>query len=194
MLRINQRAESQPMQLAQMSFSCLLAGALLVAAGTAKAQQAAPSDVPQRTTATYANWVLACDTQPGPPPQKTCEIVQMVQAQQQGRAVPFSRIAVMHPVRGQPVKLMIEVPTNVTLSTNVRIQTVDADPGVAAPFARCAPSGCFVDFELKDDVLKKFRTASGNGKITYADVNGHDVVVPLSFSGFSQAFDALAKE
>jgi invasion protein IalB len=90
--------------------------------------------------------------------------------------------------------LVTQVPTNITLSANVRIQTADADPGVAAPFARCAPTGCFVGFELKDDVLKKFRAASGNGKITYADVTGHEVVVPLSYSGFDQAFEALAKE
>jgi len=62
------------------------------------------------------------------------------------------------------------------------------------PFARCAPIGCFADFELKDDVLKKFRAASGNGKVTYADVAGHEVVVPLSFVGFNQAFEALVKE
>jgi invasion protein IalB len=192
-----------PVQSEKKSVPWLLAGAVLLAlSSAATAQQArtpalpepAPNEVPQRTTASYANWVLTCDTQAGPPPQKTCEILQMVQAQAQGRTVPFSRIAVMQPVKGQPIKLVIQVPTNVALSRNVRIQIADADPGIAAPFARCASAGCFADFELKDDVLKKFRAASGNGKVTYADVAGHEVVVPLSFSGFSQAFEALAKE
>jgi invasion protein IalB len=156
--------------------------------------QPTPNEAPQRTTASYANWVLTCDTQAGPPPQKTCEILQVVQAQAQGRTAPFSRIAVIPPVKGQPIKLVMQVPTNVTLSRTVRIQIADADPGITAPFARCAPVGCFADFELKDDVLQRFRAASGNGKVTYADVTGHEVLVPLSFSGFSQAFDALAKE
>jgi invasion protein IalB len=176
------------------SVSWLLAGALLLALSSAATAQQPPNEVPQRTTATYANWVLTCDTQAGQPPRKICQILQMVQAQAQGRTTPFSSIAIMHPVKGQPIKLVIQVPTNVTLSTNVHIQTADADPGVAAPFARCAPSGCFVDFELKDDMVKKFRAASGNGKITYADVTGHEVAVPLSFSGFDQALEALAKE
>jgi invasion protein IalB len=158
------------------------------------APQPAPSEVPQRTTATYANWVLTCETQAGPPPQKTCEIAQMVQAQAQGRTMPFSRIGVLPPLKAQPSRLIFQTLTNVTLSKAVRIQTADADPGIAAPFARCAPIGCFADFELKDDVLQKFRASSDNGKVTYADVTGHEVVVPLSFSGFSQAFDALAKE
>src|SRR5262249_36149236 len=136
-----------------------------------------PKEVPQRTTASYANWVLTCDIWAGPPSRKNCEIVQVVQAQAQGRTVPFSSVAVLRPVKGQPTKLMVQVPTNVTLSTNVRIQIADADPGVAAPFARCVPTGCVVDFELKDDVLKKFRAASGNGRITYADVSGREIVV-----------------
>ena len=42
--------------------------------------------------------------------------------------------------------------------------------------------------------MKKLRTASGVGKLTFADVGGHDVTVPLSFSGFSAAFDALMKK
>jgi invasion protein IalB len=201
-MHIDQGDGNWPMQ-SEKSISWLLAGAMLLALSSASTAQQprspatpeqAPNDVPQRTTATYANWVLACDTQAGPPPRKTCQILQMVQAQAQGRTTPFSSVAIMHPVKGQPIKLVMQVPTNVTLSTNVRIQIADADPGVAAPFARCAPAGCFVDFELKDDTVKKFRAASGNGKITYADVTGHEVVVPLSFSGFDQALEALAKE
>jgi invasion protein IalB len=66
----------------------------------------------------------------------------------------------------------------------------DADPGIAVSFLRCAPASCFAEFDINDDR----DCASGNGKVTYADVSGQDVVVPLSFSGFSQAFEALAKE
>jgi invasion protein IalB len=183
----------------------LLAGAMSLAISGAAAQQpraTAPppqaepvqGDAPERSTATYANWVLVCETRAGPPPQKTCEIVQVVQAQVQGKNTPFSRVIVVHPVKGQPVKLLIQVPVSITASANVRIQTADADPGVIAPFARCVSAGCFADFDLKDDTLKRFRAASGNGKITYLDSGGHDIVVPLSFSGFNQAFEALAKE
>ena len=65
---------------------------------------------------------------------------------------------------------------------------------MAAPFARCVPSGCFADFEVKDDTLKKFRAGSGGGKLSFADAGGHEVAVPLSFKGFVQAYDALLKE
>jgi invasion protein IalB len=83
--------------------------------------------------------------------------------QVQGRNLPFSRVAIAHPVKGQPVRLEVQVPVNISFGTNVKIQTGDADAGIAASFARCTPNGCFADFDIKDDVLKKFRAATGAG-------------------------------
>lgn len=155
---------------------------------------AAQDDTPQRTTATYADWVVQCETQAGPPPQKACDMAQVTQVQVQGRSNPFSRVAVVHPVKGQPVKLVVQVPVNASFATNVHIQTGDSDPGFVAPFARCLPAGCFAEFDIKDDVLKRLLAATGTGKLSFADSGGHDVAVPLSFNGFSQAFEALSKE
>jgi invasion protein IalB len=162
---------------------------------TAQDQPAAQAaDTPQRTTATYDDWVVQCETQTGPPAQKVCDMGQLTQVQAQGRSNPFSRVAIAHPVKGQPVKLVVQVPVNVTFATSVHIQTSDTDPGFVAPFARCLPVGCFAEFEIKDDLLKKLMAASGAGKLSFADGGGHDISVPLSFKGFSQAYDALAKE
>jgi invasion protein IalB len=201
------------MQTIEKSVGRFFAGALLVTiAGSAVAQPAPrppaprtapppqtvqeqpPQSEPQRTTATYGDWIVQCETQTGPPAQKVCDMAQIAQVQVQGRSSPFSRVSVAHPVKSQPVKLVVQVPVNVTFSTSVRVQTSDADPGITAPFARCVPSGCFADFEIKDDILKKLRAASSAGKMAFADANGHDVSVPLSFNGFNQAFEALAKE
>jgi len=195
------------MQRADIFVKGLLAGAVLLAtASVAAAQQQRPpaqpapaaeppvSETPQRTTASYGNWTLACDTQTGPPPQKTCEIAQVVQTQVQGRPTPIARVGIVHPVKGQPVKLTVQVLPNVTFGTSVHLQTADNDPGLSISFARCALTGCFADFDLKDDMMRKFRAATGNGKITYADFAAHEIVIPFSFSGFAQAFDALAKE
>ena len=159
----------------------------------APTQQApAATDTPQSTTATYADWIVQCVTRAGPPAEKVCEMAQVTQLQ--GKNVPFSRIAVEHPAKDQPVKLIVQVPVNASFATAVRLQTADADPGLSAPFAQCVPGGCFAEFDLKEDVLKKFRAASGTGKLSFADAGGHDVAVPLSFNGFAQAFEALVKE
>lgn len=167
---------------------------------TAQAQQpparppgAAPNgDAPQRTTATYGDWVVQCVENSSPPSERVCDMAQVTQLQ--GKNLPFSRVAVARPEKGQPVKLIVQVPVNASFGTQVHIQTSDQDPGVVAPFANCNPNGCFAEFDLKDDILKKLRQATGAGKFSFADAGGHVVTVPLSFNGFAPAFEALVKQ
>jgi invasion protein IalB len=168
----------------------LIAAAFSAAMAAAAADRAAAQ---QSTTATYDDWILQCRIEAGPPAQKLCDIAQVTTVQ--GKNVPFSRVTIQHPVKGQPVRLIVQLPTNISMAANVRIQASDSDPGIAAPFARCLPSGCFADFDLKDDVIKKFRAGAGTtGKVSFKDAGEHELVIPLSFNGFGQAFDALAKE
>ena len=162
------------------------------ASQTVQAQAAPASEEPQRTTATYADWVVACVTVAGRTPPKFCSMVQVTQAQ--GKNEPFSRVVISYPGRGQPIKLTVLVPVNASFATQVRIQTADSDPGMVSSFSRCLPVGCFADFELKDDVPKKFGAAQGGGRVFFADASGHSITIPLSFNGFTQALDALAKE
>jgi invasion protein IalB len=165
----------------------IFAGGLLVAMGSNALAQ-------ERTTATYDDWVLQCTIQSGPPAQKTCDIEQLTQMQNQGRSVPLSRVAIVRPEKGQPSRLTVQVPVNVYLRTDVRLQASTSDPGLAAPFDRCLPVGCFADFALKDDAVKKFRTATAAGKMTFQSANGQSVAIPLSFKGFGPAYDALLKQ
>ncbi|MGP0058423.1 MAG: invasion associated locus B family protein [Beijerinckiaceae bacterium] len=164
----------------------LLAFATLLTAhcGCACAQQSA--------TATYADWVLQCAEEAGPPPKKTCEIAQVTRVQ--GNKIPFSRVAVEAPSKGQPVKLIVQLPVNISLDSQVGIRSADGDPGISAPFHHCMPTGCFAEFELNDKTLNKFYASEGAGKVTFKDAGGGEIGIPLSFSGFRQAFDALSKE
>jgi invasion protein IalB len=184
------------------------AGLLMASAGSAFAQQppkpalathpAAPAgqpvltNEPQRTTATYGDWIVQCVANGSPPPDQICDMAQVTQVQ--GKNIPFSRVAVAHPDKGQPVKLIVQVPVNASFATQVHIQTADDDPGVIAPFTDCTPNGCFAEFDLRDDLLKKLYNANGVGKLSYADAGAHTVTVPISFNGFGTAFDALAKK
>jgi invasion protein IalB len=159
----------------------------------AQAPQPAPAEqTPQRTTATYGDWVVRCDIQPGPPAQKICAMEQL--AQVQGQPNPISRVAVPLPAKGAAAKLIVQLPVNVSLSTAVKIMSDSKDPGISAPFKTCVPAGCFADIDLKDDMQKKFRTAAEGGKLQFKDAAEHDVAIPLSFKGYGQAFDALLKQ
>jgi invasion protein IalB len=165
---------------------------ILIASAVATAAFLTPANGQQSTTATYADWVLQCQIDTATPPKKTCEITQTTQVQ--GKNQPFSRVAVPNVVKGQPVKIVVQLPVNVSFRAEVGIHLSDGDAlVVAAPFDHCMPSGCFAEFELKDDVLKKLYASEGAGKVTFKDSAGKDVSVPLSFKGFRPAFDALSK-
>ncbi len=208
---IDGRVGTKPMRIVKETAARFFAGALLMTVAVSAAAQEPPrrpptpratraqpeqapakDEAPQRTTATYEDWVVQCETRAGPRPEKVCDMAQVTQVR--GKNIPFSRVAIAYPAKGHPVKLVVQLPVNASFLTNVRIQTSDFDPGLAAPFARCVPVGCFADFDLAEDTLKKFRAAFGTGKLSFTDATRHDVVVPLSFKGFGQAFDALAKE
>jgi hypothetical protein len=83
------------------------------------AQTPPGAQTPQRTTATYDDWVLRCDVQPGPPTQKICDMAQLTQVQ--GQANPMSRVAIGRPAKAEPVKLLVQLPVNVSLAAGVRI-------------------------------------------------------------------------
>jgi invasion protein IalB len=151
---------------------------------------AAAEQAPQRITATYEDWTVQCELQPGPPAQKLCEMVQTAQAQGQT----ISRIALGRASKSEPFKIVVQLPVNLFLPAGVRIQADDKDPGLALAFKRCVPAGCFADIEIKDDVVKRLRAATANWKVTFKNSGQQDAAVPLSFKGFNQAFDALLKE
>jgi hypothetical protein len=45
-----------------------------------------------------------------------------------------------------------------------------------------------------DDVAKELHARSDPGRVEFKDGNQHDVAVPVSFNGFTTAFDAWQKE
>jgi invasion protein IalB len=176
--------------------ACIGLMGLIGEAGMAAAQAPAPpaggSTPPQQTTATYEDWIVRCETQPGPPPQKFCEMVQFTQVKGGGSVI--SQVAIGRPVKGQPVKLVIQLPIGVWLPTGIKLFTGAKDPGLLTTFKRCLPSACFTDAEINADTIRKFRTTAEAGQIQFKDGNQKDASLPVSFKGFGTAFDALQKE
>ena len=162
-----------------------LAAALIGTIGLAQAQ------APQRTTATYEDWTVRCEMQ-GTPPVKTCEMAQSTTAQ--GQPNPITQVAVGRANKSDPVRVVFQVPVNVWLPVGLKFVYDDKEPAVPAAFKRCAPIGCFADTELKDDVVKKLRARATPGYFEFKDAAQRDVKIPVSFKGFGQALDALAKE
>lgn len=183
----------QPVRLAAVScFAALLA---LPLPAFAQAKDAPPpvSAEPQNTMATYGDWVLRCtrtgDSAAG---QRVCEIVQSFSIQgQQGL---YAQVAIGRVGPKDPMKMTLLMLPNISFPSSVKVSAGDSDTQpLELIWRRCIPGGCIADAELKDDQVKRWRTATGNGHLQFKDANGRDVSVNVSFRGLEQALDGLAK-
>lgn len=166
----------------------LLALALLAQAA---AMPGALAQAPTRTTATYEDWTVRCETPQGSA-QKSCEVFQAQQPQ--GQTSPVSQVAIGRAAKTDPLKIVVQVPVNVWLATGPRLLWDDKQPALALAFKRCVPGGCFADADLSDDLLRRMRARAEPGRLEYKDAIQRDVGIPVSFKGFAQAIDALAKQ
>jgi len=121
------------------------------------APNSAMAQAPQRTTATYEDWTVRCETRVEPPNLKTCEMVQSTQVQ--GQPGPVTQIAIGRAAKAEPLKIIFQVPINVWLPAGVKFTSAEKEAPLASPFKRCVPAACLADSDLKDDLVRKLRTA-----------------------------------
>jgi invasion protein IalB len=163
-------------------FLVALACTMLVGtvAGSAFAQK------PQRTTATYEDWVVRCVTA-----TKLCEMTQSTQLK--GRTQPVTQIVIGRQGKNGPLKIVFQVPINVWLASGVTLTADEGHSLVTASFSRCVPAGCIAGTDINESVVAKLRGLKKNGALRFKDANQQDVAVPVSFKGFGDAYDALRK-
>jgi invasion protein IalB len=161
---------------------------LLVSVVLATAATAAAAQTPQRTTATYEDWTVRCEVNDN---LKSCEMAQAMQIK--GQAQPVTQIAIGRPAKSDPLKIVFQVPINVWLPGGLKLTADEKDPGIVGIYRRCLPGACIADADLKEDVVKKLRALTENGKLQFKDGGQQDIAIPVSFKGFGQAFDAMLK-
>jgi invasion protein IalB len=157
------------------------------AAADRPAAPAAPD--PQRTTATFGDWTLRCvRPEHGTP---TCEVGQTLL--EKGQAV--AQTAIGRPRAGEPIRLTVLVPVNVSFAAQPRLVGNDSEAGaIPLTWRRCVPTGCFADTALTDEQLGHLRARTENGRVLFQDASGREVPLPFGPRGLAQALDALAKE
>ena len=147
---------------------------------------------PQKTTATYGDWVLRClNPSAGVVSSngKVCEIAETIREGQR----PMAEIAIGRFNKTDPLRLTAHVAPNIALPSVVKFDYREAH-GITLNWRRCAPVGCFADAFLTDEQAKIFHEQTEPGAIQFFNAGGDPVKVPVSFKGLTQAMDALAKE
>ena len=158
------------------------------------AVQASVDVEPNSTLASFGDWALRCQRLgKGAETQRVCEVAQQIRGQDQQN--PVAELAIGRLKKADPLRLTVILPVNVTLSNPL---TFSADGKVPEAldlgWRKCLPGGCIADASLKDDVLRRWKTQTSVGRITWIDAAGRDLAIGLSFRGLSQALDALNKE
>ena len=169
-------------------------GAAAPAKPSAPAKPPAPvSAEPGATTASYGDWILRCQRGgSAEKPVRVCEALQSMQVQ--GQNQPIAQIAIGRAGAGEPLQVAALLPPNVVFPSSVKVQADDKDSGTDLAWRRCLPGACAANAPAKDDAIKRWRAATGSGRIVFRNAAGQEVAIPLSWRGLPQALDALAKE
>ena len=147
----------------------------------------------------FADWAVHCVSRPANAGGgRICEMSQTVQDQQ--RQQPVAVVALGRVARDQPLKLVARVPVNVLVTQPARLVLEGAAGPANEPltlaFRTCSPLGCFADIDLSDAVLRRLRSRAPDqgGRVIWREATGAEAAIPVSFRGFSAAFDALQRE
>jgi invasion protein IalB len=156
-------------------------------------QQAVDAE-PRSTSASFGDWVLRCNRLDGAAPaHRICEIAQTVVVR--GQRAPVAELALGRLNKTDSLRVTIVLPPNVAFPSGPRIYAEVKDKsGIELNWRRCLPNGCVADAIPKDEVIRAWRASKTAGRLETRDGFGRNVVVSVSFRGFSQALDALNKE
>jgi invasion protein IalB len=168
-------------------------GAVTATDGPATKSAATPVPAtPERTAASFGDWLLRCDGIVAPP-RRVCEVAYMIVAQ--GQTAPVAQIAIGKQAPGERERLTVVVPPNIAIGVRPYVATSKAG---AAPFEltwqRCLPGACFASAEISSAAISELAAQSEPGRIVFRNAADRDTALPLSFRGLSQAMAALAKE
>jgi invasion protein IalB len=153
-----------------------------------KSPAATVENGPSATTAVYGDWLLRCNQQAD---VKMCEVAQTVYVQ--GQQNPVALVAIGREKQGQPMRLVLQVPINVTVSAKAKIAIKEGEPLVEFSFERCVPAGCFAIMQPADEAVRRLRERSEPARITYLDSSSKEIGLQFSLRGLGSALDALAK-
>jgi invasion protein IalB len=166
-----------------------LAAGLMAAPAGAQAQAPAPATPPNVTSASFGDWVLRCETRPNGP--RGCEVLQSLQDQ---RRQPVAQFAFGRAQRGDPMRLIVLIPANVTVAHPMLIQLPDRAAPIPVTLRACGPRGCVAEADVSAAQLARLRAREAQGRLEYRDALGGEVALPFSTRGFGPALDALARE
>lgn len=168
------------------ALSCILA-----ADGQAQAQDkpkaaavAAKEPQPAAPKTPEIPWIVNCTSAAG---KMSCETAQTLTIRKTGQLL--LSISVRVPEKSKPGAIMLHLPHGMFLPDGVSM-TIDGKALPKQPVQTCDEKGCYVGLPIDAALLKSMET----GKtllIGFKSLDKKDITVPISLSGFKEAYKKL---
>ena len=181
----------------------LLSGLVVAVAMTGFVSVAGAAD-PQRTTATYSDWLVQCRSykEPGSSADKKkkasaektiCEMVQTFTFRRSGRQL--AKLAIGQLPGKSDIKAVVQTPLAVYLPDGVVMKAGEKgkEKEYKGKFVRCTKTSCFAEIDLKKtdvDAIEKAKKAA----MVFTNSARRKLSLSVSLRGYADAFKAaLAK-
>lgn len=138
---------------------------------------------PQRTVAVYNDWAVSCSYSAE---GKSCELTQSQYLE--GQTSPTSQVTIGRLAKGQPIKIVFQVPANVWIEAGVNFELAEKSPLLKAAFRWCNAALCVADVNLDQSATNKLLARTEPVRLSWKDIAQRDVVAPVSLKGFAPAF------
>lgn len=150
-----------------------------------KVNVAPVATAPERTAASFGDWILRCETVVAPA-KRICELAQIIAPQ--GQTNPIAQVALGKLAANELSRLTVMLVPNIAISARPQI-AVAKSGGVSVELSwqSCTPGGCSATAAIADDTVRTFSAQTEPGRVSFRDGTGRDVVLPLSFRGLAQA-------
>jgi invasion protein IalB len=142
---------------------------------------------PDRTTATYGDWVLRCEY-PSGGGELSCEVAQTI-LDQRGQALAQVTVRRAGATPSARLAVSVQVGASATVAEPLRL-TIEDQPALTLPFRRCLPRGCFAEALQSDAELGGLARRAEAAKLEFRDGDGQAAVIPASLRGLAASVDA----
>lgn len=142
---------------------------------------------PDRTTASYGDWVLRCELSNAG--ERGCEVAQTIQ---DGRG---QILALLTARRGTPegqIVFTAQVGINIAVTDPARL-LIEDQAALSLAFRRCVQRGCFAEAQLSENEARTLARRNDAAKLDYRDADGTPVSIPVSLRGLAPSLEALKR-
>jgi len=165
----------------------LCAPAMAQAQKKAGAATAAASDKPAKASEPQAlpiPWLVSCASVTG---TMACEAEQTLTIKKTGQIL--LKVSVRVPEKSEKGAMMLQLPHGMFLPDGVTL-AIDGKAPKKEPIQTCDPKGCYVGLPLDAAFLKDMESGKALS-VTFKDLKKNDIKIPVSLSGFKEAYAKL---